>query len=129
MYIYVHTHIYIYTHICTCTYTFTCKYVHSYTHIHTCKYTHRSPPHDRLHNRREVIIHNDNVRRLLRDSSACDAHRQAHIRFLQSRRIVCAITRHGNNLPHSFQALNDGQLVLRYQRESPSFFLVPPSFL
>mmetsp|Transcript_11062 Transcript_11062/g.26853 ORF Transcript_11062/g.26853 Transcript_11062/m.26853 type:complete len:414 (-) Transcript_11062:540-1781(-) len=59
---------------------------------------HAAPPLHRLYDGREVVVEDDNVRRVLGHLRAGLAHGKAHVRALQRGGVVGPIARHGNGL-------------------------------
>mmetsp|Transcript_26231 Transcript_26231/g.66709 ORF Transcript_26231/g.66709 Transcript_26231/m.66709 type:complete len:324 (+) Transcript_26231:1295-2266(+) len=72
---------------------------------------HRASPHDCLHDGREVVIHDDDIRCLLRYFGATDTHAHTHISLLQSRGVIRAVTRHSHNLAKEAKAAHENELV------------------
>mmetsp|Transcript_58777 Transcript_58777/g.120244 ORF Transcript_58777/g.120244 Transcript_58777/m.120244 type:complete len:298 (+) Transcript_58777:969-1862(+) len=73
---------------------------------------HRPAPQHRLHDRGEIVVHDHDVRGLLRDRRSRDTHRQSDVCLLERRSIVGAIACHGHDLPHFLEATDEDQLVL-----------------
>ena len=67
---------------------------------------------NRRDDRRKVVIGQHHVGRFFRHVGACDAHRHADICFLQSRRIVHPISRHGHDGARTSEGVDDPQFVL-----------------
>mmetsp|Transcript_84769 Transcript_84769/g.137448 ORF Transcript_84769/g.137448 Transcript_84769/m.137448 type:complete len:233 (+) Transcript_84769:1009-1707(+) len=61
----------------------------------------------------EVVVREDHVRRALGHLSALEAHSNANIGTLKSRRIVHSVARHGANPALSLERLDNFELVLR----------------
>ena len=68
---------------------------------------------NRMQDRREIIIRQNHVRRLLGDVGPVHAHCDANIRLLQRRRIVDPVARHGDNIAAGLQGSDDFHLVVR----------------
>ena len=60
----------------------------------------------------EVVVEQDQVRRLFRDVGAGDAHGDADVGGLQGRCVVHAVTGDGNDLALRLQGLHDQHLLL-----------------
>mmetsp|Transcript_58738 Transcript_58738/g.155401 ORF Transcript_58738/g.155401 Transcript_58738/m.155401 type:complete len:581 (+) Transcript_58738:1055-2797(+) len=69
-------------------------------------------PQHRLDDGGEVVVHDDDVRGLLRHGGARDAHGQAHVGLLERGGVVGAVARHRHHLAHLLEAPHHGQLVL-----------------
>ena len=61
--------------------------------------------------RGEVVVGDDDVRRLFRHVAAALAHGHADVGGLQGRGVVDAVARHGHDLPEGLEAGHDGELV------------------
>ena len=68
---------------------------------------------DGADDRREVVVGEDHVRRLLGDVGAGDAHRDADVRRLQRGRVVDPVAGHRDDPPVRVERVDDPQLVLR----------------
>ena len=66
-----------------------------------------------MNNRREIVIHQDDVRCLLGYFSPRDAHRESNVGCLESRTIVRAVSGDSYNIATFFERLNQRSLILR----------------
>ena len=71
------------------------------------------PEAHRLRQRLQVVVQQHQVRRLARNLRPALAHRHAHVRRLQRRRVVHAVPNHAHHVAPALQRLHDRQLVLR----------------
>ena len=74
---------------------------------------HATAPHDSVDDRREIVIHQDDVGCLLGHLGPCDAHREPNVSCLESRAIVRAVSRDANNITTFLERLNQQSLILR----------------
>ena len=65
-----------------------------------------------VHNRREVVVHQNHVRRLLAHRRSHDAHRDTDVRLTQRRCVVHAVARHRYDLAALLRLFHDHQLLL-----------------
>ena len=70
-------------------------------------------PHDSMHDRREIVIHQDDVGCLLGHLGPCDAHRESNVSCLESRAIVRAVSGDANNIATVLERLNQQSLIVR----------------
>ena len=74
---------------------------------------HATAPHDSVDNRREIVIHQDDVGCLLGHLSPCDAHRESNVSCLECRAIVRAVSGDTNNIATILERFNQYSLILR----------------
>ena len=67
---------------------------------------HATAPHNSMDNRREIVIHQDDVGCLLSHLGPRDAHRESNVSCLESRAIVRAISGDANNIATVPERLN-----------------------
>ena len=74
----------------------------------------------------EPVVLQDDCRGLLRDIRAANPHRHADVRFPQRRRVVHAITKHGDDVAPGLKRRHESQLVLRRDAAERSHVQQPP---
>ncbi len=74
---------------------------------------HAAAPHDSFDNRRKVVVHQDDVRRLFRNLRAGDTHGKADVGSLECRSIIGTVAGDANNFANALERFDQNFLVLR----------------
>lgn len=68
-------------------------------------------PHNSLDNTGEVVVHKNNIASLLRNFVTRDTHAETDIGRLESRTVVCTITRNTDNLAEALERVDQDALI------------------